>query len=86
MPLVLLGRKKGIKNIGQNILFDAGAGIPHGHHDQVVLLIQGNINEEIAALIHGLDGIDEQVDQHLLNLRGVHRDRRQIIVDGQMLS
>ena len=82
-----LGGEEGVKNAGQHVGGDAGAGVHHlDHHvaaggDGFGAMGEGAIQRhvaaaqrEFAALLHGIARVDGEVDQHLVKLRGVGAD------------
>ena len=43
-------------------------------------LVQGRTDQELAPVGHGVHGIEQQVDQHLAELHGIHINRQRAIV------
>ena len=78
------GGEEGVENLFQQFRGDAGAGVGHGNDDERAGLRLGmNLHARLveldlfqadgegAALRHGVAGVDAEVHQHLLDLRGV---------------
>ena len=85
-----LGGEEGFEDLAQLVLGDADAVVDHpdhriiarGHRRPVALQVLGQrhrlgLDPDVAALGHGVAGVDNQVDQHLLDLALVGADAPQ---------
>src|SRR6516162_900837 len=73
--LALVG-DKGLEELRHQFRRDPGSGIGHADGDHIVVGGCGG-DDELASLrrLHGLDRISQQIEQHLLNLHLVDKDR-----------
>src|SRR6516165_7349281 len=72
---VALVGDKGLEELRHQFRRDPGPGVGDADGDHVVLTGRGG-NDELASLrrLHGLDGVSQQIEQHLLNLHLVDED------------
>ena len=72
----LLGGEKGVEDAVELFLGDAAAGVGHADPDAVSAFTR--LEGEGAAFAHGLHGVFDEIDQHLLDLGGVKRRQGQL--------
>src|SRR6266516_561111 len=72
---------KGLEQLRHQFLRDPGAGVSHADGDHIVVGGRHG-NNELAPLrrLHGLDGIPQQIEQHMLDLHLVDEDE----IDGRI--
>src|SRR3954451_22214530 len=68
-----LGGEEGLEDLGEELFGDAGAGVDHLEAGFLGLAAErGGLDREGAALAeHGVAGVDQEVEEHLLELYGV---------------
>src|ERR1043166_6881511 len=72
----LLGRKERAEDVGQRRFGNADPGVGDGDHHGIRAVARG-ADRHLAAAGHRLGGVEQEIDQHLLELVGVRLDRRQ---------
>ena len=81
-----LGGKKRIEYLRKHVVGNADAGVPDldGHKialdDAIVHENIAGLNRHLAALRHGIAGIEDQIDQRRFELGGIYRDRPYAVV------
>ena len=78
------GGEERIENLRQHFRRNAAAVVAHHQVDHVVLGVVQQLDQQPAAVGHRLPGVDQQVQQHLLNLVAVDvglRDRLDLLFD-----
>src|SRR5262245_24902224 len=64
-----LGRNKRLEQLSGNLGRNAGTGVGHADHQHVVVdRVGGEDQLALLGLLHGFNGVSDQVQQHLLNL------------------
>src|ERR1041384_2599962 len=72
----LLGCKERAEDVGQRRFGNADPGVGDGDHHGIRAVARG-ADRHLAAAGHRLGGVEQEIDQHLLELVGVRLDRRQ---------
>ena len=85
-----LGREERLEDVRPDVLRHARSGVGHGEHDVVaglhavvglhVLFVQpdvGRLNRQLAAVWHGVPGVDREVHQNLFTLAGIEAHESQ---------
>src|SRR6266567_3874871 len=77
----LFGRKKGFKDARQNFGWNASAVVSHHDTNVVRFVTKAGNDPQVTALRKGVEGIQHQRENYLLDLRSIAKDRRQIGVE-----
>ena len=74
--------KNGSKIRSDVLLVDSGSGILHRHHDAAGLVPLRSHPQHACAAVHGchrVEGIHDQIQDHLLQLDAIRRHRRELL-------
>src|SRR6476660_7010058 len=79
---VAFRRVEGVEQLGHALRVDADAGIAHAHAHTIVVLLFGSDQQLPRPIVHGghrIRGVAEQVQDDLLELNTVPRDRGEVL-------